>query len=98
MRSRMPNGIDICGRIRSGPEKAAILLAKCLISFLQVRISKLLLMKSFILFCICNKFVVEVSIIEGSLPVDYMLSYADPVVRVSLHLLLRYSQSPHNSM
>jgi hypothetical protein len=54
-------------------------------------------MKSFILFCICNKSVVGVITTEGSLPVDYMLSYADPIVRVSLHLLLRYSQTPHNS-
>jgi len=36
MRSRIPNGIDICVRIRSGSEKSAILLAKCLVSFLQV--------------------------------------------------------------
>ena len=98
MRSRMPNGIDICVRIRPGQEKSAILLTKCLVSFLQVRISKLLLMKSFILFCICNKSVTVVSTIEGSLPVDYMLSYADPAVRVSLHLLLRCSQTPHNSV
>jgi hypothetical protein len=74
MRNRMTNGIGTCVRIRSGSEKSAILVAKCLVSILQVRIPKLLLMKSFILFCICNKSLVEVSTIEGSLPVDYMLS------------------------
>ena len=91
-------GIDICFRIRSGPQQSAILLAKSLVSFLQVRISKMLLLKSFILCCICNKSVVEVSSIESILPVDYVLPDADPVFRVSLHLLLRCSQTPRNSM
>jgi hypothetical protein len=94
---RMPNGIDVCVRIRSGPEKSAILLAKCLVSFLQIRISKMLLMKSFVLCWICNRSVAEMRTIDGILPVDYALSDADPVFRVSLHLLLRCSQTPHNS-
>jgi len=68
------------------------------LSFLKVRITQLLLIKSFTLFCICNNSVVEVSTTAGSLPADYMLSYADPVFWVSLHLLLRCSQTPHNSM
>lgn len=54
-------------------------------------------MKSFILFWICNKSVVEAGTIGGSLRVDYM-SYADPVVRVSFQPVLRCSQTPHKWM